>query len=58
MLFIIYAALGFWASGVVLYENKIIITTSSELFTRKLVYGILFGWLFIPIAIIKRIAGR
>ncbi len=58
MLFIIYAALGFWAAGVVLYENKIIITTSSELFTRKLVYGILFGWLFIPIAIIKRIAGR
>lgn len=58
MLFIIYAVLGFWAAGVVLYENKIIITTSSELFTRKLVYGLIFGWLFIPIAIFKRLAGR
>lgn len=58
MLYIIYAALGYWAAGVVLYENKIIITTSSNLFTRKLIYGILLGWLFIPIAIIKRLAGK
>lgn len=58
MLFIIYAVLGFWAAGVVLYEDKIIIAAWSDLFTRKVLYGILFGWLFIPIAIIKRLVGR
>ncbi|MDE7326576.1 MAG: cystinosin-like protein [Lachnospiraceae bacterium] len=58
MLFIIYAVLGYWATGVVLYENKVIITTWSNLFTRKVLYGILLGWLFIPIAIIKRLAGK
>lgn len=58
MLFIIYAVLGFWATGVVLYEDKIIFTTWGELFTRKVLYGILLGWLFIPIAIIKRLTRR
>jgi uncharacterized membrane protein len=59
MLFIIiYAVLGFWAAGVVLYEDKIIIGAWSDLFTRKVFYGIIFGWLFIPIAIIKRLIGK
>ena len=54
---IIYVILGYWATGVVLYENKIVIYTEGSLFMKKLIYGLIFGWLFIPLAILKRVFG-
>ena len=57
-LFFVYIAVGYWAVGVVLYENKIIIHQVGDLFFRKLVWGIIFGWFFIPVAIIKRLSQR
>lgn len=58
MLLILFAIIGYWATGVVLYENKVLIYTEGALFMRKLIYGLVFGWIFIPLAIIKRILIR
>ncbi len=55
---IIYVILGYWAAGVVIYENKIVIRKIGELFVEKLLFGAVFGWALIPIAILKRIFVR
>ena len=56
ILFIIYAALGYWAAGVVFYNDKIVVQTMlGQLFITKLTLGIFLGIIIIPIAIIKRI---
>lgn len=56
ILFIIYAALGYWAAGVVFFNNKVVIETAlGQLFMTKLIIGILLGIFIIPIAIIKRV---
>lgn len=56
LLVFIYWAAGYWAAGVVVFENKIVIHTFGALFMQKCILGLLLGWLFIPIAIIKRLA--
>lgn len=56
ILFIIYAALGYWAAGVVFYNNKVVVQTAlGQLFMTKLVIGIFLGIFIIPVAAIKRI---
>ena len=56
ILFIIYAIVGYWAAGVVFYNNKFVVQTMlGQLFMTKLVIGILLGIVIIPVAIIKRI---
>ena len=56
---IIYAIAGYWAAGVVLYNDKIIVETAPfQLFGRKLIFGVAFGFILIPIAIIKKILSR
>lgn len=57
MILIIYWILGYWATGVVLYRNKVVVYTEGALFSKKLIYGLVFGWLFIPIAILKSLLG-
>jgi len=57
-LVILYAVLGYWAAGVVVYENKIVFHRLGELFFQKLMLGVIFGWILIPIAILKRIFFR
>lgn len=55
MLMIIYAIAGYWAAGVVIYSNRIIVeTVPFQLFGRKLIFGIAFGFILIPIAILKK----
>ena len=58
ILAVFYVVAGYWAAGVVLYENKILIYEAGALFFRKFVWGIMFGWIFIPIAVLKRIFMR
>lgn len=58
ILIIVYVIAGFWAAGVVLYENKIVVAVPGALFIRKLLFGILLGWIFIPIAIFKRLTKK
>lgn len=53
VLFLIYAALGYWSTGVTIYANKIVFHAFGELFIRRLILGVLFGWILIPVALIK-----
>lgn len=55
MLVLLYVVAGYWAAGVVLYENKIVFHRFGELFMQKLIFGTLLGIILIPIAIGKRI---
>lgn len=58
LIFIVYAALSYWAAGETIYANKIRIGTASNLFMSRLVYGCFLGIVIIPIAIIKKIIQR
>lgn len=58
ILFLLYAALGYWATGVTIYANKIVIHAFGELFMQRLILGVLFGWILIPVALIKSIFSR
>lgn len=55
---LVYAALGYWATGKTIYANRILIGTSKAIMIEKLVTGFLLGWILIPIAIIKTITGK
>lgn len=55
VLFIIYAALGYWATGVTIYANKVVIHAFGQLFLQRLIVGTLLGWILIPVALIKMI---
>lgn len=57
MLVIIYAVLGYWATGRTIYRNKILIGTSHGIFMERFVTGVVLGWALIPIAIIRLILG-
>lgn len=58
MLVILYMALGYWAYGYV-NRNKIYIYSGhGNLFMHKLIYGTLFGWFLIPLAILKMLFGK
>ena len=55
VLIILYAVAGYWAAGVILYENKIIIAPEGKITSTKIAMGIVFGWALIPLAILKRL---
>ena len=57
VILIIYGILGYWATGVVLYKNKIVISSGGSFFGQKLAFGLILGWALIPIAIIRTILG-
>ncbi len=59
MLGLIYWALGYWAAGVCFFEGKTVgYCGLGPLFIYKLVLGLVLGIVLIPLAIIKRVAGR
>lgn len=53
ILLFVYCALGYWATGKTIYANKIIIYSGNTLFVRRLMWGTLFGWILIPVALIR-----
>lgn len=55
LLIALYVYAGYWAYGVVFYEGKIVFHEPGKLFTTKLANGIFMGWLWIPIALLKRL---
>ena len=55
LIFILYLAAGYWAAGVVLFENKIVIHSFGALFLKKATLGFIAGIVLIPLAIIKRL---
>ena len=59
MLGLIYWALGYWAAGVCFFVGKTVVYSGlGTLFIYKLVLGLFLGIVIIPLAIIKRVAGR
>lgn len=58
LLFFIYMAVGYWATGRTIYANKILIGTGTGIFMQRLIMGTLFGWILIPVALIKTFGGR
>lgn len=54
ILFIVYALASWWAFGV-LFEGTTLFGTMQSVFTMKWLMPVVFGWILIPIAIIKRI---
>lgn len=58
VLFILYAALGYWATGVTLYAGKVVVHAFGQLFLQRLIVGTLLGWILIPVAVIKLLLGK
>lgn len=48
-----YIVLGYWATGVTIYANKIRIGRWDDLLFNRIVVGVMLGWIIIPIALIK-----
>ena len=57
ILVIIYMILGYWAAGKTIYANKVVIY-SGLIHTNRAVYGFAFGWILIPIALLKTLLGK
>lgn len=55
LLFIVYLIAGYWAAGVMLFENKVVIHSFGGLFMQKMIWGTILGVILIPAAIIKRL---
>ena len=54
VLLIIYAAASYWATNKVLYEGKVVFYSSAYVhYMKKSLIGMMFGWILIPIAILK-----
>ena len=58
ILFLLYVVLGYWATGVTIYANKIVFHAFGQLFLQRLIFGVLFGWILIPVALLKRLLFR
>lgn len=54
VLFVIYMAAGYWATGQTIYYNKIVFHEFGQLFLQRLALGTFFGWALIPAALIVR----
>ena len=50
---LVYFVLGYWAVGETIYANKIIIGPMGTLWIKRFILGFMFGWVLIPVAIIK-----
>ncbi len=55
ILLILYVAVGYWAVGVTVFANKIRFGTAADLLVSRLTIALFFGWILIPVAIIKLI---
>ena len=55
LVLIIYWVAGYWATGQTIYANKVVIYLGNSFFLRRACLGLFFGWILIPVAIIKNI---
>ena len=53
IVWILYIILGYWSVGQTIYANKIIIGPMGTLWIKRFILGFMFGWILIPVAIIK-----
>ena len=52
---LIYVILGYWATGQTIYRNSVLIGTGQAIFMRRVIMGFIFGFVLIPVAIIRLI---
>ena len=57
VLVIVYMFASYWAAGKTVY-NGIMIGTPFGIFEKKLLTGLIFGWVLIPWALLKCLVGR
>lgn len=50
---VIYIVLGYWATGKTIYANKIVIYTGHNFFLQRVLWGTLFGWILVPVALLR-----
>lgn len=56
IILIIYAVLGYWATGKTTHANKIFMGYGmGELFLERVLFGMFFGWALIPVALLRTI---
>ena len=56
ILFVIYIIAGYWSVKQTIDANKdFIVYKPGSLFIRRLIIGSMFGWILIPVAIIKKL---
>lgn len=53
-----YFVLGYWSVGQTIYANKILIGRIGDMWIRQFLIGAMFGWILIPIALIKHFLFR
>ena len=53
---VIYLVLGYWATGKTTHANKIFIGYGiGGVFCERLAFAFIFGWILIPVALIRTI---
>ena len=58
-LIVIYLVAGFWATKKTIYANKVVIYSNpTAFFYQRLVFALFLGWILIPVALLKTLAGR
>lgn len=55
---VIYAILGYWATGRTIYRNRILFGTWQGIFYERLIMGLFLGIILIPWAIITLFLGK
>ena len=55
ILVVIYIAAGIWAANRTVYANKILFGSIMNIWLRKFMVALVFGWALIPVAVIKMI---
>lgn len=59
VLFLVYIVAGFWAVNKVLYANKVVVYSDAmAFFIKRGVLAFLFGFVFIPIALVQTFLGK
>ncbi len=59
ILAILYVVVGYWAAGVVFFQDKIVFQRRlGQIFITKLILGLFLGVIVIPIAILKTFFSR
>ena len=58
ILLILYVVLGYWATGKTIFHNKIVIHEAGGLALQRLGWGVVLGWILIPVALLLKLFGK
>lgn len=55
LLIILYVILGYWAVGKTIYSKTIFLGNLKDMFLTRFILGALFGFVLIPVAIVRKL---